>query len=76
MTITNGKQEEKQLLEGNISVRNEQARDMTLAKKATLDSFGFLVNYFLNYSLDILNSGRVVGDIFTKLKPCLEKISH
>lgn len=73
MTIMNGKQEEKQLLVGHISVRNEQDRDMMLAKKAIVDSFEFLVNYFLNDSLDILNSGRVVGDILHKTKAVLRE---
>lgn len=68
-TITNGKQgEEKQLLISHIGVRNEQARDMMVARKADVDSYDFLGNYFLNYSLNILDSGRVAGDILCETK--------
>lgn len=56
-------QEERQLLISHIGVRHEQARDMMVAKKASVHSFDLLENCFLNYSLNILDSGRVVRDI-------------
>lgn len=46
----------------HINVKNEQARDMMVAKKASVRSFGFLENCFFNYSLNILDLGRVVRD--------------
>lgn len=33
-----------------------------VGRKATEDHSGFLENYFLNYSLNILDLGRVTGD--------------
>lgn len=76
-TIPNGNQgEEKQLCISYTNIRNEQARDRMVGRKATEDHSGFLENYFLNYSLNILDLGRVTGDTLWKTKTMHRENNH